>query len=208
MTQKPDLVWKQSLSTTCGAASLMVALGGLEGQSLSAERELEIWRFANNASPHFPGSFPGRLALFALENGCRVEIHEDPKKLEAVFRLSTDQTRFPALDPEKALIEHRNYLEEAEKRDIPVHRGPLGLEKVADLAQNAQVLLLVSTAADVSGLHWVLLKHYDPLARTCVLMEPALGREFTGPLEIFLDHYARTHPFLGVAIALKSGRTI
>lgn len=182
---------------------MMVALAELKNLPMSADRELEILSFVNNASPHLPGSFPGLLALFARQSGCDAALYEDEKKLEAIFRLSTDQTKFPGLDPAKALIEHRDYVRRAEEGGVPVTRGDLELPAVAELAKDARVLMLVSTAADVSGLHWVLLKNYDPTTDTCVLMEPALGQNFTGPLDFFLDHYTRTHPFLGVAITLK-----
>jgi hypothetical protein len=196
------LAWKQTLPTTCGAAALMVALAERKGTALSSERELAIWRFANDGSAAIPGAFPGRLALLAHREGCRVEVFEDRAQLEAVLRLSADQTVFPGLDPVKGLEEHAVHLRAAETEGVPVTRGGLSLERVAELARGAQVLMLVSTAADVSGLHWVLLKGYDPDARACTLMDPALGRNLSGSLAGFVSHYRDTHPFLGVAVTI------
>jgi hypothetical protein len=183
----------------------MVALARLGGPALSADREMEIWRYANNGSQALPGSFPGRLAIYAQAQGCRVSVVEDHAKLEAIFRLSTRQERFPGLDPMKALQEHDLYLKEAEEKGIRVARKPTTLQDVADLAVTGPVLMLVSTAADVSGLHWVLLQSFDPATGLCTLMDPGLGKNFVAPLEVFRKHYDSVHPFLGVAIALSGG---
>lgn len=181
----------------------MVALAHLQGSALSSEKELEIWGFANNGSTSSPGSFPGRLALFARENGIHARLFENREKLAAIFHLSTEQNRFPGLDPVKALQEHDAYMKEAEEEGIPVERKPFTLADVANLAAEGPVLMMVSTASDVSGLHWVLLQKFDPITRLCTLMDPALGQNFTRPVDVFLHHYEFIHPFLGVAIALK-----
>jgi peptidase C3-like protein len=194
--------WKQSDPRTCGGAALMVALDQLGHPGLSKDREMEIWGYANNASSSLPGSFPGLLALYARRQGCHVKIFEDRAKLESIFRLSSVQNLFPGLDPVKALEEHDRYLREAEMQGIPVSRKSIALEEVVLLGAKGPVLMMVSTATDVSGLHWVLLQNFDPQTRRFTLMEPALGQNFMGPVEIYLHHYGSTHPFMGVAIHL------
>lgn len=196
-------VWKQSDPRTCGGASLMVALAHLGSPGLTVEREMEIWKYANNGSQALPGSFPGRLALYAQAKGYRAAIVEDRPKLEAIFQLSPDQKLFPGLDPQAALKEHDAYLKEAEAQGVAVTRRETSLEDVAVMAVEGPVLMMVSTATDVSGLHWVLLQNFDPATRLCTLMEPALGQNFTGPVEMFLLHYGSIHPFLGVAVSLS-----
>lgn len=200
----PMDAWKQTDSRTCGGVSLMVALRFLKGVPLSSEREKEIWRFANNGSTALPGSFPGRLALYARSQGIEAEILEDRAKLEAIFSLSTDQNRFPGLDPARAIKEHDRYLSEAESGGISVQRKSVGLEEIAEQAKRGPVLMMVSTANDVSGLHWVVLQNYDAQTGLCTLMDPGVGQNFTGPLALFTYHYEAVHPFLGVAVLLRN----
>jgi len=196
--------WKQTDSRTCGGASLMVALRFLKNLPLSSEREKEIWRFANNGSTALPGSFPGRLALYARSQGIEAEILEDRAKLEAIFSLSTDQNRFPGLDPIRAIEEHDRYLLEAESSGVFVQRRNVGLEEIAERAKWGPVLMMVSTAKDISGLHWVVLQHCDPQSGLCTLMDPGVGQNFTAPLSLFSYHYEAVHPFLGVAVVLRN----
>ena len=195
MRRVAGLVWKQSSRTTCGAAALMVALAERRGTALSRERELEIWRHANGGSSALPGSFPGLLAVYARREGAAVTLSEDRDRLDAVFGL------LPAAGHDLAtgLEEHWRHLRTAESAGIPVRRGPMPLERVVELAADAVVLMLVSTAADVSGLHWVLVAS-DP--RGCAIMEPALGERISGSLARFVAEYSANRPFLGVAITV------
>ncbi len=187
------LAWKQTDHRTCGAAALMVALAEAGRGPLSVETEMEIWNFANQQSTALPGSYPGRLAVYAQSKGFSVEIHEDREKF----------SRLPGLKGHHALQEHDRTIKEAREEGIPYHSGETSLEKVASWAEKGKVLLLVSTAADLLGIHWVLLQSYDPATRQCVVMDPALGINFPGSLERFVEHYSKIHPYLGIAIQLK-----
>ncbi len=165
---------------------------------------MEIWKFANHASAHLPGTFAGRLALYALSQGLKPEVLEDRKKLDRALQLQPSRL-FPDLDIAAALKEHEEYLHLAEESGILVHHADLTLAEIARQAVATKVLMIVSTSVELAGLHWVLVRDYNAQNQTIVVMDPGTGLNYEASLAVFLNHYENIHPFMGVAVVLKRG---
>lgn len=166
---------------------------------------MEIWKFANQGSPNLPGTFAGRLALYATSQGLTADIIEDKEKLDHSLQLKPSAL-FPNLNIVAALKEHDACLKEASLSGISVHQANLTLSDVAQEAAAAKVLMIVSTSEEVSGLHWVLVRDFDPVAQALCVMDPGTGLNYEASLDVFRHHYETIHPFMGVAISVRRGR--
>jgi len=151
----------QTTPFTCGPASLMMAMNGLDpGYSPSPLEEIQIWREATTifmTSGH-GGCHPVGLGLAAVARGFAAEVwvnKEGPLFIDGVR------------DPNKKRVMnlvHESFLEQARKRRLPVRYADIDQRELANcFARGDNVLILISTYRldNRKSPHWVVLSGYD-----------------------------------------------
>jgi len=151
----------QTTPFTCGPASLMMAMNGLDPTySPSPLEEIDIWREATTifmTSGH-GGCHPLGLALAADSRGFDAEVwvnKSGPLFIEGV----RDQNKKRVMR-----LVHESFLSQVGERRIPVHYEELDQQRLADsFASGANVLILISTYRmdDRKSPHWVVLSGFD-----------------------------------------------
>jgi len=192
--------WKQTTPYSCGGAALMVAMNELGYPMLSKELEDEIWQFANAGSTVMPGSYPGRLALFAKKKGFEAVILQDAKRIESLL-VNLNQTLF-GISFDKLLEEHNLYLQEAESEEIQIKRYvSIPLESLKRHLPSNKILIAVMVPQAIQyGLHWILLQDYDLETDMIRVMDPSLGISQDVPFEKLNIQFNQF--FIGVAILI------
>lgn len=167
----------QTTPFTCGPASLMMAMAGLDpGYQPTPLEEIEIWREATTiymTSGH-GGCHPLGLALAARRRGFRPEVWvnlEGPLFLEGVR--DEDKKRVMTLA-------HDSFVAQCQTAGIPVHHREVDQQQLVEAFDaGANVLVLISTYRldSKKAPHWVVMSGHDD---TCLYVnDPDL--EDTGP---------------------------
>lgn len=155
--------YRQTTTFTCGPASLMMAMAGLDRSlPMNQDLELDLWREATTiymTSGH-GGCHPMGLALAAERRRYKVEVfmsHTGTPFLEGVR--STHK---------KEILEvvHRQFSQRTRKARIPVHREAVTVPKIeAWLAKGYAVLVLISSYRmnGDKAPHWVVVTASDEL---------------------------------------------
>ncbi len=151
----------QTTPFTCGPASLMMAMAGLDNEyQPSPLEEIDIWREATTifmTSGH-GGCHPLGLALAAVERGFKAEAWvnmEGPLFLDGV----RDDNKKRVMT-----LVHDAFLAQCERRRIPVYFRDIEQLQLVDLFDaGANILILISTYRldSKKAPHWVVLSGYD-----------------------------------------------
>ena len=151
----------QTTPFTCGPASLMMAMNGLDpGYSPSPLEEVEIWREATTifmTSGH-GGCHPVGLALAAVARGFDAEVwinKKGPLFVEGV----RDHNKKRVIS-----LVHESFISQAKKQKIPVRYADIDQARLADCyARGENVLILISSYRldNRKAPHWVVLSGYD-----------------------------------------------
>ncbi|MFU8765042.1 MAG: peptidase C39 family protein [Haliea sp.] len=151
----------QTTPFTCGPASLMMAMAGLDSSYQPTPlEEIEIWREATTifmTSGH-GGCHPLGLALAASARGFRSEVWVNtpgPLFLEGV----RDENKKRVMN-----LVHDAFVAQCERRDIPVHCQDIDQQQLVELFDaGANILILISTYRldSKKAPHWVVLSGYD-----------------------------------------------
>jgi len=151
----------QTTPFTCGPASLMMAMNGLDpGYSPSPLEEVEIWREATTifmTSGH-GGCHPVGLALAAVARGFDAEVWINKKG-----PLFVEGVRDPNKKRVISLV-HESFISQAKKQKIPVRYADIDQARLADCyARGENVLILISSYRldNRKAPHWVVLSGYD-----------------------------------------------
>ncbi|MEE4143203.1 MAG: GNAT family N-acetyltransferase/peptidase C39 family protein [Halieaceae bacterium] len=151
----------QTTPFTCGPASLMMAMNGLDpGYSPSPLEEVEIWREATTifmTSGH-GGCHPVGLALAAVARGFDAEVWVNKKG-----PLFVEGVRDPNKKRVMGLV-HESFIAQAKKQKLPVRYADIDqAELAARYARGENVLILISTYRldNRKTPHWVVLSGYD-----------------------------------------------
>lgn len=151
----------QHTDFTCGPASLMMAMAGLDqAYKPCLAEEIQIWREATTifmtSGPG--GSHPLGLALAAVKRGFCAEVwlnQRGPLFLEGVRAENKKQVM---------ALAHEGFVEEAGRQGIRIHYGDADQQCLADrFASGDNVLVLISTYRldRKKAPHWVVLSGYD-----------------------------------------------
>jgi len=151
----------QTTPFTCGPASLMMAMAGLDSSYTPTPlEEIEIWREATTifmTSGH-GGCHPLGLALAANARGFRSEVWVNtagPLFLEGV----RDENKKRVMS-----LVHDAFVVQCHRRDIPVRYQEIDQQQLVELFDaGANILILISTYRMDSkkAPHWVVLSGYD-----------------------------------------------
>lgn len=151
----------QTTEFTCGPASLMMAMNGLDSRYRpSPLDEIQIWREATTifmTSGH-GGSHPVGLALAARRRGFSAEVLVNQKG-----PLFVDGVRNPNKKRIISLV-HEAFMAEAAAENIPVHFSEVEQQTLCSrFSGGANVLILISTYRmdRRKSPHWVLLSGFD-----------------------------------------------
>jgi len=151
----------QTTPFTCGPASLMMAMNGLDpGYSPSPLEEVQIWREATTifmTSGH-GGCHPVGLALAAVSRGFDAEVWVSRKG-----PLFVEGVRDPNKKRVMSLV-HESFIAQAKKQKIPVRYADIDQARLAaSYAKGENVLILISTyrLENRKAPHWVVLSGYD-----------------------------------------------
>jgi ribosomal protein S18 acetylase RimI-like enzyme len=151
----------QTTPFTCGPASLMMAMNGLDpGYSPSPLEEVQIWREATTifmTSGH-GGCHPVGLALAAVARGFDAEVWVSRKG-----PLFVEGVRDPNKKRVMSLV-HESFISQAKKQKIPVRYADIDQARLAaSYARGENVLILISTyrLENRKAPHWVVLSGYD-----------------------------------------------
>ena len=151
----------QTTPFTCGPASLMMAMNGLDpAYSPSPLEEVEIWREATTifmTSGH-GGCHPVGLALAAVARGFDAEVWVNKKG-----PLFIEGVRDPNKKRVISLV-HESFIAQAKKKKIPVRYADIDQARLAACyARGENVLILISTYRldNRKAPHWVVLSGYD-----------------------------------------------
>ncbi len=155
----------QTTPFTCGPASLMMAMNGLDpGYSPSPLEEVEIWREATTifmTSGH-GGCHPLGLALAATARGFDAEVWVNKKG-----PLFVEGVRDPNKKRVMGLV-HESFIVQARKQKLRVRYADIDQARLAACyARGENVLILISTYRldNRKAPHWVVLSGYD---ETCL----------------------------------------
>lgn len=162
LNQNRAIPWiSQTTPFTCGPASLMMAMNGLDpGYSPSQLEEVEIWREATTifmTSGH-GGCHPVGLALAATARGFDAEVWISRKG-----PLFVDGVRDPNKKRVISLV-HESFIAQAKKQKVPVRFADIGQRKLADCyARGDNVLILISSYRldNRKAPHWVVVSGFD-----------------------------------------------
>ncbi|MFC1578845.1 GNAT family N-acetyltransferase/peptidase C39 family protein [Pseudomonadota bacterium] len=151
----------QTTPFTCGPASLMMAMRGLDPEySPSPLEEIQIWREATTifmTSGH-GGCHPVGLALAAVERGFAAEVWVNQRG-----PLFVEGVRDPNKKRVMRLV-HQAFLEQAREQNIPIHYENIDQSTLAaHYAEGANLLVLISTYRmdNRKAPHWVVVSGYD-----------------------------------------------
>ena len=151
----------QTTPFTCGPASLMMAMNGLDPRySPSPLEEVEIWREATTifmTSGH-GGCHPVGLALAARTRGFTAEVWINQKG-----PLFVEGVRDPNKKRVMSLV-HASFIAQAREQKVSVRYANIDQKKlVASHARGDNVLVLISTYRldNRKAPHWVVLSGYD-----------------------------------------------
>jgi ribosomal protein S18 acetylase RimI-like enzyme len=165
---KPVPWLKQTTPFTCGPASLMMAMHGLnDAYQPSREEEINLWREATTifmTSGH-GGCHPVGLALAAKRRGFRVEVWIS-RRLETLF---IDGVRSEDKKQVVELVDNA-FKRDAEAQDIPIHYANVTQnDLIAAFNSGAIPVILISTYQldRKKAPHWVVMSGYD---ETCLYM--------------------------------------
>lgn len=168
---------RQTTPFTCGPASLMMAMHGLDSRyQPSREEEINLWREATTifmTSGH-GGCHPVGLALAGRQRGFEVEAW-----INQTGPLFIDSVRQPDKKQVVELVDNF-FKNEAERQGVPVHYGNITQnELIAAFESGAIPLILISTYAmdRKKAPHWVVMSGYD---QDCLYMhdpDPDDGRQ-------------------------------
>lgn len=157
-----DMPWiRQSTAFTCGPAALMMAMSTVSKKYVpSQHEELQIWREATTifmTSGH-GGCHPIGLALAARQRGFNAEVWINNRK-----PLFVNSVRDAS---KKEIIElvHKDYVEQAEANNIPIHYSDIKQDVlIAALKNNAVPVVMISTwrLEGKKAPHWVAVSGYD-----------------------------------------------
>jgi ribosomal protein S18 acetylase RimI-like enzyme len=157
-----DMPWcRQTTPFTCGPASLMMAMAGLDPDYVpSQSEELQLWREATTifmTSGH-GGCHPLGLALAAHERGFHAEVWINQR--QALF---VDGVRN---ETKKQIIElvHQDFLSQCQTAKIPVHYENIdqnGLLSACDRGAVPIVLISTYRMDRKKAPHWVAVSGYD-----------------------------------------------
>lgn len=151
----------QSTDFTCGPASLMMAMAGLDdAYKPSVAEEIQIWREATTifmtSGPG--GSHPLGLALAAVRRSFRAEVwlnQRGPLFLDGVRAHNKKQVM---------TLAHEGFIEEASRLGVGISYGEVSQQYLADrFAAGDNVLVLISTYRldRKKAPHWVVLSGFD-----------------------------------------------
>jgi ribosomal protein S18 acetylase RimI-like enzyme len=155
----------QTTPFTCGPASLMMAMNGLDPDySPSALEEVEIWREATTIfmMGGHGGCHPVGLALAAAARGFGAEVwvsQKGPLFIEGVRNANKKRV---------ISLVHESFLAQAKQQKLAVHYADIDQHKLAACyARGDNVLILISTYRmdNHKSPHWVVLSGYD---ETCL----------------------------------------
>ncbi len=151
----------QTTPFTCGPASLMMAMNGLDpSYSPSPLEEVEIWREATTifmTSGH-GGCHPVGLALAAAARGFDAEVWVNKKG-----PLFIEGVRDPNKKRVMSLV-HESFICQAQKQKVPIRYADIDQAGLAACyARGENVLILISTYRldNRKAPHWVVLSGYD-----------------------------------------------
>jgi ribosomal protein S18 acetylase RimI-like enzyme len=151
----------QTTPFTCGPASLMMAMNGLDpGYSPSPLEEVEIWREATTifmTSGH-GGCHPVGLALAAVARGFDAQVWVNKKG-----PLFIEGVRDPNKKRVMSLV-HESFISQAQKQKLPIRYADIDQASMAACyARGENVLILISTYRldNRKAPHWVVLSGYD-----------------------------------------------
>ena len=151
----------QTTPFTCGPASLMMAMSGLDPDYVASPlEEIEIWRQATTifmTSGH-GGCHPIGLALAAQQRGFAAEVWVNQRG-----PLFVEGVRDPNKKRVMRLV-HESFLEQAEERNISIHYENIEQSTLAaHYAEGANMLVLISTYRmdNRKSPHWVVVSGYD-----------------------------------------------
>ncbi|MEC4747945.1 GNAT family N-acetyltransferase/peptidase C39 family protein [Methylomicrobium sp. Wu6] len=152
---------KQTTPFTCGPASLMMAMHGLnDAYQPSREEEINLWREATTifmTSGH-GGCHPVGLALAAKRRGFRVEVWIN--QTETLF---IDGVRSEDKKQVVELVDHA-FKREAETQDIAVHYTNITQDDLTGIFNAGAIpLILISTFQldRKKAPHWVVMSGFD-----------------------------------------------
>ena len=153
--------FKQTTEFTCGPASLIMAMSGLDAEGANwSQQELQIWREATTifmTSGH-GGCHPFGLALSAHKRGFTSQV-----LVNTELPLFVDSVR----DTDKKIVierAHNEFLSECSNAQIPIAYQDLSLEWLSEqLQHNRAVIVLISTYRfdGKKAPHWVLVTGID-----------------------------------------------
>jgi len=155
--------YRQTTTFTCGPASLMMAMAGLQPTlELDQNLELDLWREATTifmTSGH-GGCHPLGLALAANQRGFQVEV-------------SLSRTTTPFLEGVRAAhkknilaVVHHQFLERTRAEVIPIHQGSVTVAKVDRWLEEGYAVLVMISSYRMNGdkaPHWVVVTASDEL---------------------------------------------
>ncbi|MCP5167053.1 MAG: GNAT family N-acetyltransferase/peptidase C39 family protein [Pseudomonadales bacterium] len=151
----------QTTPFTCGPASLMMAMSGLDPDYVASPlEEIEIWRQATTifmTSGH-GGCHPIGLALAAVQRGFAAEVWVNQRG-----PLFVEGVRDPNKKRVMRLV-HESFLEQAGERNISIHYENIEQSTLAaHYAEGANILVLISTYRmdNRKAPHWVVVSGYD-----------------------------------------------
>lgn len=168
----------QTLEFTCGPATLMMAMHGLDHATpLDRRLELRLWRESTMifmTSGH-GGCGPHGLALAAWRRGFEVELY-----------LSDDRPPFleSVRDPEKREVirlVHEEFFEAIGETDIAVRHRPLDVAELTEkFASGAMVIVLISHYRIYGDKvpHWIIMSGFDQ--RFVYVHDPYIGNRSHG----------------------------
>ncbi len=155
--------YRQTTTFTCGPASLMMAMGGLDPTLVLDQRlELDLWREATTifmTSGH-GGCHPLGLALAARKRGFKVEVFVSQTK-----PLFLEGVRSPHKKEILTLV-HRQFVERSREAGIPIHHAAVTVPKIKKwLAAGYAVMVLISSYRmnGDKAPHWVVVTASDEL---------------------------------------------
>lgn len=168
---------RQTTPFTCGPASLMMAMHGLDKRYLpSQEEEINLWREATTifmTSGH-GGCHPLGLALAARRRGFDVEVW-----INQTATLFIDSVRDEAKKQVIGVVDGY-FKREAEKQEIPIHYANINQnDLIAALELGAIPLILISTFAmdRKKTPHWVVISGFDQACLYVHDPDPEEGRQ-------------------------------
>lgn len=181
-TPYANLPWyQQTTNFTCGPASLMMAMAGLDPKKLpKRETEMDIWREATTifmTSGH-GGCHPLGLALAAVQRGFKARAFVNKRGPLFVDGVRSEEKK------EVLRLVHRQFLEKTKKQGIEVIYKELTQEDIHKALKKGEIVVILISTYRLDGRkvpHWVTVTGID---KKCLYVhDPDPDTEHQGPLD-------------------------